>query len=136
MSGLREILDKLAAGEMDAEEAERRLGGLPEVVDQPSGDDEPKDASKYLRIIVEGADAGEPMLNLRVPMNIVRAGVKLGAMLPEPTREKMSEKLRAKGIFVDPFELAATDMDTFIETLSGLEIEAEGRRATLRVFVD
>ncbi len=48
----------------------------------------------------------------------------------------MSEKLRAKGIFVDPFELAATDMDTFIETLSGLEIEVEGRRATLRVFVD
>lgn len=136
MSGLREILDKLAAGELNAEEAERRLGGLPEVVDQPAGDDEPKDSPKYLRIIVEGADASEPILNLRVPLNIVRAGVKLGAMLPEPTREKMSEKLRAEGIFVDPFELAATDMDTFIETLSGLEIEAEGRRATLRVFVD
>ena len=64
------------------------------------------------------------MLNLRVPLNIVRAGIKLGAMLPEPAREKMSEKLRAKGIFVDPFELAATDMETFIETLSGLEIGA------------
>ncbi len=123
MSGLREILDKLAAGEMSAEEAERRLGGLPDVVDQPARDGGPKDAPKYQRNIVEGADASEPMLNLRVPLNIVRAGIKLGAMLPEPTREKMSEKLRARGIFVDPFELAS-DMETFIETLSGLEIEA------------
>ncbi len=136
MSELREILDKLAAGEMSAEEAERRLGGLPEAVEGPADDGEPKSAPKFLRIILEGVGAREPMVNLRVPLKIVRAGVELGAMLPERTKEKMSEKLRAKGIFVDPFELAATDMDTFIETLSGLEIEAEGRRATLRVFVD
>lgn len=134
MSGLRDILDKLASGEMSTDEAERRLGGLPAVVDQPDGDSD--DAAKYLRIVVEGAGASEPMVNLRLPLKIVRAGVGLGALLPEHTREKMSEKLRAKGIFVDPFELAATDMDTFIETLSGLEIEVEGRRATLRVFVD
>ena len=48
MSALREILDKLAAGEMNADEAERRLGGLPKVVDQPAGGDEPKGAPKYL----------------------------------------------------------------------------------------
>ncbi len=55
MSGLRDILDKLASGEMSTDEAERRLGGLPAVVDQPDGDSD--DAAKYLRIIVEGAGA-------------------------------------------------------------------------------
>ncbi len=60
MSGLREILDKLAAGEMSAEEAERRLGGLPDVVDQPARGGGPKDAPKYQRNIVEGATRANP----------------------------------------------------------------------------
>ena len=60
MSGLREILDKLAAGEMSAEEAERRLGGLPDVVDQPARGGGPKDAPKYRRNIVEGATRANP----------------------------------------------------------------------------
>ena len=135
---LREILDKLAAGEMSADEAERLLSGVPAAADRGPGDGGSKtaDSPKYVRIVVDGGGSGEQKVNLKVPLNVVRAGVRLGAMLPDEAKDKMSKKLRAKGIHVDPFELAETDFETFAAILSDLEFEAEGRKGKVRIFVE
>ena len=96
MENRRQVLDMLAQGKITADEAERLLS----LVDQPAGA-EPRGAEtsearkpvpKYLRVVVgDGNDPQSEHVNIRVPMGLIRAGVKLAALLPDkwhrPTEE-------------------------------------------------
>ena len=81
----KRVLDMLAEGKISVDEAERLLS----IVDQP--DEEPKEGEptesrrrqppKYLRVLVEDedADSSKERVNVRVPMALIRAGMKLPA---------------------------------------------------------
>lgn len=75
----------LAEGRITADEAEQLIAALER--DQPpvaaSADIRPKAKAKYLRVLVDTTDNGEPgRVNVRVPLQLLRAGVRLAALIP------------------------------------------------------
>ena len=112
----RQILDMLSEGKISVEEAESLLG----LLEQPasvatSGSDTGegrKSPPKYLRVVVEedGESANE-RVNVRVPMALIRSGVKLAALIPGDATNRMNEKLREKGIDIDVGNLKSEDLD-------------------------
>src|SRR5215469_17888055 len=95
----RRILDMLASGRISADEAAARSFGT----------------SKYLRILVEREpehDGDEQTrVNIRVPLQLLRAGVKLKGLLPEDARDQMNEALREKGVDFDVNQFKAENLD-------------------------
>jgi len=130
----KQVLEMLAEGKITAEDAERLLEKLS--FDQPA---EPETASpavqqrgtklKYLRVHVDGSD-GEKV-NIRVPLALIRAGIKLTAVLPDDA----NEKLRDKG--VDLSKLAELETDELFEALRELQVDVDGEDGeTVRIFCE
>lgn len=81
----KDILDMLAAGKITAEEAEQLIAALErdQAPATTSHDVRQKGKVKYLRVVVDATDNGEPSrVNVRVPLQLLRAGVRLAALVP------------------------------------------------------
>ncbi len=139
----RQILDMLAEGKIQVDEAERLLS-LVSPDDETAGSGQQTKKSrpqaKYLRVCVEpGEGAGEDgaeRVNVRVPMALIRAGVKLAALIPSLAADSVNEKLREKGLDFDISTLKAEDFEALVDALQDLEVDVENGRQKVRVFVE
>ena len=101
-----------------------------------------KDKAKYLRVTVlpDVANENNPnvdRVNMRVPMSLIRAGIKLTSLIPPDAREKVNGALREKGIDFDMRNVKPEDLEELIEALSDLEVDvvsAKGEK--VKVFVE
>lgn len=141
----RQVLDMLAAGKISADEAAKLLerlnkpaeptgfGGVDERYEASAGPaGEPgKPLPKYLRVTVNDAGSAQVKVNVRIPLSLVRAGVRLGALLPNDAREA----LRAKGI--DAAKLSQLEPDELIAALNELTVDVNGPQGeTVRIFCE
>ena len=139
----RQILDMLASGKIGVEEAERLLY-LVSPEDEPTVSGQQMEKSrpqaKYLRVCVEpeeGAGEDHPeRVNIRVPMALIRAGVKLAAVIPSSAADSVNEKLKEKGIKFDVGSLKAEDLESLVDALQDLEVDVKDGCKKVRIFVE
>ncbi len=111
-----QILSMLREGKITVDEAERLLAAVEPF--RPSMKEERKQSlPKYLRVVVEEKKGDR--INVRVPLGLIRAGVKLGALLPEQARKELS----AKGIDLE--KLKSDDVEELIAALAQLTVDVE-----------
>jgi hypothetical protein len=136
----RKILQMLSSGQVSAEEADRLLDAL----DRPSAPATPAVATlharpRYMRIEVhsEGDDEGPVRVNARVPIQLLRAGVKLASVIPPRAQEHVNEALRERGVPFDLSRLRPEDLDELIEQLQDLtlDVDQDGDREKVKVRV-
>ena len=138
----RQILDMLASGKITADEAERLLSAVerePASSAAAPGDEARRnDKLKYLRVLVDGHDEhdGPVKVNVRVPMMLLRAGVKLTAIIPPKARTEVNDALRKEGIDVDIGKLTPESLEDVIEQLRDLQVDVDSERAKVRVFCE
>jgi len=136
----RRILDLLADGKINADEAERLITALgggrgPDAAAAPSR----RPAPKYLRVVVDaGAGYGEgpAKVNVRIPMQLLRAGVRLGALIPAQAREQVNAALRENGIPLDVSQIRPDNLETLIEQLGDFNVDVDDGHAKVRVFCE
>jgi hypothetical protein len=104
----RRILEMLSAGKITTEEADRLLVALgsPQISGSvTSSDSAVKAPPKYLRVLVEDRSKhdgdGHTQVNIRVPMQLLRAGVKLAGLIPAQSQVRVNEALHDQGINFD-----------------------------------
>ncbi len=123
----KKVLEMLAAGQISAEDAEQLLTKLEEGdVLVPSSGQRPL---KYLRVLVnsEGGDK----INVRVPLGLLRTGIKLSTMVPS----KAGDRLKEQG--VDLSHLSSLSGDELIEELRELKVDVNSTDGdTIRVFCE
>jgi len=137
----RQILDMLAAGKLTADEAERLLTALER---EPSNQVAAggRDKVKYLRVVVDAMDGddGPTKVNVRVPMQLLRAGVKLTSIIPPRARDEVNAALRKEGIDVDIGKLTPDSLEEIVEHLRDLQVDVDHEhgkeRAKVRVFCE
>ncbi len=130
----RQILDMLAQGKINADEAERLLSALER---EPTGA-ETRRKIKYLRVVVDAHDDvdGPTKVNVRVPMQLLRAGVKLTSIIPPRARTEVNEALRKEGIDVDIAKLTPESLEDIVEQLRDLQVDVDHERAKVRIFCE
>ncbi len=137
----RQVLEMLAQGKITVEEAERLLS----LVDQPAGGDtgssentEARRApAKYLRVVIgDGDDPESEHVNIRVPMGLIRAGVKLASVLPTNATSKINEKLKENGVPIDLGKIKAGDLEALVDSLSELEVDIQDGKEKVRIYVE
>jgi hypothetical protein len=130
----RKILEMLVSGKITIDDAERLLGAL----SSGQGTDEKgKFKVKYLRVVVEpdpGDKKGE-RVNIRVPLKLIRAGLKLASVIPKDAQRKVNEALNEKGINLDFSQIRAEDLDVLVEQLDDITVDVEGKEK-VRVFCE
>jgi hypothetical protein len=131
----RQILDMLAQGKVTADEAERLIAAL-ERGTMPASRD--SGSVKYLRVLVDANDPldGPTKVNVRVPMQLLRAGVKLTGVIPDRAREQVNEAMRKEGIHFDINKLTPDNLEEMIEQLRDLTVDVDNANAKVRVFCE
>jgi hypothetical protein len=138
------ILDMLAAGKVSVADAEKLLAALGDPSGAPSargsqgvqGTRDPK----FLRVQVDGyLDPTMPggKVNVRVPFNLLRAGVKLAALLPAGVGDQINKALKQNGMDVDVTKVKTEDLEGIVEQLGEMTVEVDGPKGErVRVFCE
>jgi SHOCT-like domain len=139
----RQILQMLSDSKISADEAERLIAALekePAAGPTPLKGEVLKPRAKYLRVLVEAQEHGHngapTKVNIRVPMQLLRAGVRLGALIPREARDRANEALREKGVQLDLNQIKPENLEELIEQLNDLEVNVDEDRAKVRVFCE
>ncbi len=142
----KKILEMLAQNKISADEAYRLLSALESEGSAAHDTAEARTAakmkSKYLRVcVMPGSDdelGGKgDHVNVRVPMTLIRAGMKFTSLLPPEAREKVTGALHEKGIDFDVRNMKPEDLDEIIEALNDLEVDVVSSNGeTVKVFVE
>jgi hypothetical protein len=135
----RAILQMLADGKINADEAERLLAALERTeapapaADAPAG---PRRAPRYLRVAVD-TDEGEPTkVNIRVPMALLRAGVRLSSIIPPAAREQVNAELARNGVPFDIGQLKPENLEEMIAQLEDLTVDVDQQRTKVRIYCE
>jgi len=140
----RQILDMLAAGQISSEQADRLIAALEkEPSAAPPGasaEAQPGAQPKYLRVVVEseeGHHAGSPAkVNVRVPIQLLRAGVQLAGIIPPQARTRVNAALHEKGIEFDLNQIKPENLEELIYQLKDLTVDIDDANNKVRVFCE
>ena len=137
----QKILQMLADGKISVEEASQLLEAD---VARPEGAPaaRPPRQVKYLRITVDtaGQEGGEQRgdrVNIRVPIQLLRAGIRLTGVMPEEVGDKVKTALASKGLNLDLAKLSAEDLEQMIAALADLAIDVDSKNnEKVRIFCE
>jgi hypothetical protein len=134
----KKILEMLAEGKINVEEAEKLLSAISESPSESTASEKTdKVRLKYLRVIVEpgpGSDNTE-RVNVRVPIKLIRAGIKFASLLPKDVQGKVDDALKESGISLDFSQIKDENMEEIVESLRDLTVDVEGKER-VRVFCE
>jgi hypothetical protein len=142
----KKILEMLAQNKINADDAYRLLsaldGGEGRRESTNKAETSVKGKAKYLRVTVlpnpEKEKSGDyDRVNIRVPMSLIRAGIKLTSLIPSEARDKVNLALHEKGIDFDARNMRPEDIEELIGALSDLEVDVISKSGeSVRVFVE
>ncbi len=132
------ILKMLSDGKISADEAERLMDALDA---KPAQTDATPPAlsgpARYLRVLVDTADhSGPTKVNVRVPMQLLRAGVRLSALIPPTARDEVNAAMTRQGLPFDLTQLKPENLDELVASLGELTVDVDSDAARVRVFCE
>jgi hypothetical protein len=125
------ILEMLAEGKISADEASALLEKVnsSESTEISTSDNIGTGLPRYLRVVVDSADGDK--VNVKVPLSLIRTGIKLSALMPA----EAAEAVKDQGI--DLSMLRDLPTDDLIEALRELEVNVDSANGdTVRVFTE
>lgn len=149
----RQILEMLAAGKLTADEAERLLAAL----DPDTNGSTPRNngvhtesapvrqaRAKYLRVQVEADESmtgnkGLTTVNVRVPMQLLRAGVRLASLIPAQAHDQLDEAFSRHGVPITLSQIKPENLEELIDHLEDLTVDVDGKdgnKTKVKVFCE
>ncbi len=124
----KKVLEMLAGGKITADEAERLLDALGDKTTEASAQtalaETLDNLPQYLFVKVDAVDGDK--VNIRVPLKLIKAGIKLQALLPQDAQDKINVKLNEKGINLDDF--AAENFKDILDALTEFEMNVDDKK--------
>jgi hypothetical protein len=146
----RQILEMLAAGKVTADEAERLLAALEAAPATAAAGGNGANAApaatraKYLRVLVEADESmtgnkGLTTVNVRVPMQLLRAGVRLASLIPQQAHVQLDQALNRHGVPLTLSQIKPENLEELIDHLEDLTVDVDGKdgnQTKVRVFCE
>ena len=135
----RRVLEMLSEGKVSVDEAERLLSLVDEEPEttaavQPLAPPQAGSARRYLRVTVDSDD--DEHIDVRVPLALIKAGVKLHTLLPAQATTGINTALQDNGINVDIDNLRTEDLEPLIDALSEIEVNIQDGDEKVRVYCE
>ena len=146
----RRILDMLSQGKISVDEADRLLKAM--CADPPAGaaaaaPSTDTTRARWIRINIHKPakdEAHRPKdVNIRVPIAVVKGGMRLGALIGTFAGEKAARRMKAQGLDIDLAKINSDlsqmngpEFDEFLKSLSDTNIEIDDGKALVRITAE
>jgi hypothetical protein len=135
----RQVLEMLAAGKISTEEADRLITALREAPAGAANGERVEKAAqpKYLRVIVDvdDEDDGPTKINLRIPIQLLRAGVRLASLIPSSAQKAVNDALRQEGMDFDITKIKPENLNELIDELRDLSVDIDQKREDVKIRI-
>lgn len=134
------ILEMLAAGKISVAEADRLLS-LTQADNTEGKFSQPKRPPKYLRILITPKENGRnpdqvENVNVRVPMALLRAGIKLASIIPSDAYNEVDSALKEKGVKFDLRDIKPENIEEIFAAIGDLEVNIDDQEKKVRVWAE
>jgi hypothetical protein len=140
----KRILDMLDAKKITVEEAMKLLDAVERPGSTPESTIPSGRTIKYLRVLVDspqghtdehGRHHPPGKVNIRVPVGLIRAGMKFTSLLPKEASDQIDAELKKKGVSFNIRNIKDEDIEELIQALSELEVDVDSGEK-VRVFAE
>lgn len=133
----KRVLEMLAAGQINTDEADRLLEALRDGPSKTTSAEAPRPSPRYLRVMVDSNDKDErPVkINVRVPLQLLRAGVRLASLIPPQAQERVNVALREKGMTFDVSQIKPENLNEIIDQLSDFSVDIDQKEDDMKIKV-
>ena len=147
----RRILDMLQEGKITVDEADRLLKALnaeqpPETATADTATNG-RERVRWIRINIHKPakdEAHQPKdVNIRVPIAVVKGGMRLGAIIGTFAGEKAARRMKAQGLDIDLAKISSDlsqmngpEFDEFLRSLNETNIEIDDGKAQVRITAE
>jgi hypothetical protein len=138
----RQVLQMLAESKITVDEAERLVDALEQERSEspPESEPHPKPQPRYLRVVVSAADNfdgdGPGRVDIRIPLQLLRAGVRLTSLVPPRALTRVNAELNKSGVPIDLTQLEPQHLKEVVEQLDDLTVDIDQPDAKVRVFCE
>lgn len=116
-----ELLDALG-NPADVRQSEARVGGPPKIKN-----------AKYIYVKVQSSH--DDNVDVRVPLGLVRAGMRFTTLIPPQAMDHINNAMREKGMTFDLNSIKPDDIEEFLKNLSDMEVNVKSKNGdTVRVY--
>ncbi|MEN0059551.1 MAG: hypothetical protein AAGB31_12000 [Bdellovibrio sp.] len=138
MSEKRQILDMLAQGKITVGEAESLLKACDEssVKMDASGTTASGTMPKFLHIQVDGQGENQEKVNIRVPIQLLKAGVKLAGFMSSDAKKAVNSALQNKGINLDLTAIKPNELDGLLMQLQNARIDVQSNKENVYIYCE
>ena len=132
------ILSLVAEGKITADEGSRLLDaleahGTQAAVAEPPTKVGSAGAPKFMYVKVVSVEGDN--VNVKIPLSLVRAGLKLTALIPPQAMEQINKQMADHGMAIDLSNLKHEDIEELIESLREMEINVDSKNGdNVRVY--
>jgi hypothetical protein len=138
----KKILSMVAEGTISVEEAQKLLAALGEgAAPSPTPTrDNPIPNPKFLRVVVEdqsGEDGKSDKVNIRIPLSVIKAGLKIASFMPGKLQTRVNDALHEKGFDIDLNKLDAAGVDQLLAGLKEFSVDVDSKnKERVRIFCE
>lgn len=134
----QQILEMLASGKISVAEAEKLLSAIGDA-STVAGEVEPlrsikRGKARFLRVAV--SEDGSEKVNVKIPLQLLRAGVKLGSLIPENVQLKIDESMHEQGMQFSLRDLKPETVEELIDGLTEFEVNVNDDGDAVRVYCE
>jgi hypothetical protein len=147
----RRILDMLSQGKITVDEADRLIKAVS--ADRPSEtaaadtSTDGKRRARWFRINIQkpvkDETGGPKNVNIRVPIAVVKGGMRLGAIIATFAGEKAAQRMKARGLDLDLSaingdlsRMNGAEFDAFMKSLDDMNIEVDDGKSQVRITAE
>jgi hypothetical protein len=135
----KRILSLLAKGKISEQEAEELIEAIgkddrAEVRTDAASPTQPRNV-KYIYVKVQSRD--DDNVDVRVPLGLIRAGMRLTSLIPAPAVERINSAMREKGMTFDFNSIKPDDIEELVKNIADMEVNVKSKNGdTVRVYCD
>ncbi len=133
----KRILKMLAEGKISAAEAEDLLDamGKNSGPDSDSAVVDRKNLKNIKYIYVKVLSSQNDNVDVRVPLGLIRAGMRLTSLIPPQAMDRINSTMHEKGMKFDLNNLRPDDIEELIKNLADMEVNVKSKNGdTVRVY--
>ena len=134
----KRILKMLADGKISPSEAEDLLDALGKTDGRQRDDDSGPALAKLKNvkyIYVKVLSAQDDNVDVRVPLGLLRAGMKLTTLIPAQAMDHINSAMREKGMNFDLNNIKPDDIEELLRNIADMEVNVKSKNGdTVRVY--
>jgi Asp-tRNA(Asn)/Glu-tRNA(Gln) amidotransferase B subunit len=136
----KRILALLAKGKISEQEADELIDaiGKGDEAGKTRANEADRAKSKNVNYMyVKVLSGGNDNVDVRVPLGLIRAGMRLTSLIPPQAVERINSAMREKGMAFDFNNIKPDDIEELIKNIAEMEVNVKSKNGdTVRVYCD